>query len=371
MRLMSINTGIIGLAKSGKTTIFNALTGGKADTGSYTAEGTAPHIGIARVPDPRLKTLADMFQPKRTVPAEVKYIDIGASVRSLAEEKGIGGELLNQLSNADSLMNVVRAFADESTPHIEGSLDVDRDIAAMDMELAFSDLAIIERRLERIETSLKGAKPPERPALLREQETLNRFKAELEKETPIRKLSLTESEARTITNYQFLTAKPLMIVVNIGEEQLAEAASLEAELNSRHSSEKRRVMALCGKLEMELAQLDESAAAEFRADFGIRESGLDRVIRLSYEMLGLISFFTTASGEVKAWSIPDGTSALKAAGKIHTDMERGFIRAEVISYADLERCGNLAEARKKGLLRLEGKDYMVQDGDVITFLFNV
>ena len=368
---MSIDIGIIGLPKSGKTTIFNALTKGKADSGSHTSSGLAPHVGIAKIPEPRLNILAEMLHPNKVVTVEVRYIDIAASVKGLVQDKGIGGELLNQLSNADSLINAVRAFADESIPHVEGSLDIDRDITAMDLELIFSDLAIIERRLERVATSLKGAKPPERQGLLREQETLTKFKNELEKDVPVRELSLTPGEARIITNYQFLTAKPLLIAVNIGEEQLPQAASLEAELNSRHSREKCRVITLCGKLEMELAQLDNSAAQEFRTEFGIEESGLDRTVKLSYELLGLISFFTIASNEVRAWSIQSGTTALKAAGKIHTDMERGFIRAEVISYNDLVKCGSLSEARKKGLLRLEGKDYIVQEGDVITFLFNV
>jgi len=368
---MSIDVGIIGPGKSGKTTIFNALTAGRADTGGFVSDGLAAHIGVAKVPEPRLKTLANMLQPKRVVPAEVRYIDVGASVKSLATGKGIGGELLNQLGNADALISVVRAFTDESILHPEGSLDVERDIATMNMELVFSDLAIIERRLERIETSLKGAKPPERQAILHEQETLMQFKGELEKDIPIRALSLAVGDARLFAGYQFLSAKPLLIVVNIGEEQLPKAADLEADLNSRHAQEKSRIIALCGKLEMELGQLDEAAAAEFRADFGLAESGLDRVIKQSYELLGLVSFFSTASGEVKAWSIPHGTSAVKAAGKIHSDMERGFIRAEVTGFNDLVRCGSLAEARKQGRLRLEGKDYIVQDGDVITFLFNV
>jgi len=368
---MSVNIGIIGLAKSGRTTIFNALTKGKADTRSYTQEGSAPHIGIAKVPEPRLKILADMLHPKRIVPAEVTYIDIGASVKGLVKDTTVGGEFLTQLSNVDALINVVRAFTDESIPHIEGSLDIERDIATMNLELAFSDLAITERRLERIETSLKGAKQPERQGLLHEQEMIMKIKADLEKEVPIRELSLTTDEARTIANYQFLTAKPLLIVVNIGEDQLPQAVSLEAELNSHYSQPKCRVITLCGELEMELAQLDNSAAEELRTEFGLKEFGLDRIIKLSYELLGLISFFTTASAEVKAWSIQSGTNAHKAAGKIHTDMERGFIRAEVISYDDLMKCGNLSEARKKGLLRLEGKNYTVQDGDVITFLFNV
>ena len=368
---MSIDVGIIGPGKSGKTTIFNALIGGTAGTGSHAVDGMAAHIGVAKVPEPRLTTLADMLQPKRVVPAEVRYIDVGASLKSLVTGKGIGGELLNHLSNADALINVVRAFPDDSVPHPEGNLDVERDIATMNLELIFSDLAIIERRLERIEESLKGAKPPERQTILHEQETMLRFKSELEKDIPIRSLSLAPADARMLAGFQFLTAKPLLIVVNIGEEQLPEATELESGLNSRQAQEKSRIIALCGKLEMEFGQLDEPAAAEFRADFGLTESGLDRAIKESYELLGLVSFFSTAHGEVKAWSVPSGTSAVKAAGKIHSDMERGFIRAEVISFTDLVRCGSLAEGRKQGLLRLEGKEYVVHDGDVITFLFNV
>ena len=368
---MSVNIGIIGLARSGRTTIFNALTKGKADTRSYIQEGLAPHIGITKVPEPRLKILADMLHPNRIVPAEVTYIDIGASVKGLVKDKTVSGQFLTQLSNVDALINVARAFTDESIPHIEGSLDIERDIATMNLELAFSDLAIIERRLERIEISLKAAKQPERQSLLHEQEMVMKVKADLEKDVPIRELSLTADEARAMANYQFLTAKPLLIVVNIGEEQLSQAGALEAELSSHYSRPKCGIITLCGKLEMELAQLENSTAEELRAEFGLMEAGLDRVIKLSYELLGLISFFTTVSGEVKAWSIQSGTNAVKAAGKIHSDMERGFIRAEVISYDDLVKCGSLSEARKKGLLRLEGKNYIVQDGDVITFLFNV
>ena len=357
---MSIDIGIIGLAKSGRTTIFNALAKGKADTKS-----PVPHIGIAKVPEPRLKILADMLHPKRVVPAEVSYIDIGASV------KATGSQILNQLSNADALLNIARAFTDDSIPHVEGSIDVDRDIATNNLELAVYDSGIISQRLEKIETSLKGAKPTERLGLLHEQELLTRLRTELEKETPIRELRLTSDEVKTIANYQFLTAKPLLIAVNIGEGQIPQAASLEAQLNSRYSRAKSGVITLCGKLEMELTQLDDDAARSFRAEFGLAESGLDRVIKLSYELLGLISFFTIVSGEIKAWSIQKGTTAIKAAGKIHSDMERGFIRAEVTSYDDLVKCGSLSETQKKGALRLEGKSYIVQDGDVITFLFNI
>jgi len=363
---MTIDIGIIGLAKSGKTTVFNALTRGKADTRSL-----APHIGVAKVPEPRLQVLADMLHPKKVVPAEVSYTDIGASVKDLGGGKGVGGQILNQLSDADALINVVRTFADESIPHIEGSLNVDRDIATTNLELTLHDLGIISRRLERTGTSLKAAKPAERQALQREQKLLTRLKAALEKEVAIREIGVSADEARLMAHYQFLTAKPRLIVVNIGEEQIAQADSMQEELNARYARAGSKVITLCGELEMELTQLDDEAAQAFRAEYCLPEFGLDHVVKLSYELLGLISFFTTVSDEMKAWSIPRGTPALKAAGKIHSDMERGFIRAEVISYDDLMKCGTMAEAHKKGRLRLEGKGYTVQDGDVITFLFNV
>jgi GTP-binding protein YchF len=367
---VSFDIGIIGLAKSGRTTVFNALTRGTVDTGTYTAE-TAAHIGVAKVPEPRLKVLADMLRPKTVTPVSVTYVDIGASVKDLAKDKGIGGKLLTQLTEVDALTNVVRAFKDDSTPHPEGSLYIERDIANMNLELAFSDLALLERRLGRLEVSLKGAKPPERPGLLREQELLVKLKSELEKDIPIRELNLSPDETRILAGYQFLTAKPLLIAANIGEDQIQQVESIEATLNTRYSRPKCRALALCGKLEMELAQLNDTEAQELRTGYGIKESGADRIIKLSYELLGLISFFTVVSAEVRAWSIPRGTDAVRAAGKIHSDMERGFIRAEVVRFDDLVKSGNLAEARKRGLLRLEGKSYTVQDGDVITFLFNV
>jgi GTP-binding protein YchF len=368
---MSINIGIIGLPQSGKTTVFNALTGGTADTVTHSTEGLSPHIGIAKVPEPRLKVLDELIHPKKLVLAEAKYIDIGASVKTLVQDKGIGGELLNQLSAVDTLICVIRAFTDESIPHPEGSLDVGRDIDTLNMELVFSDLAIMERRLEKIENSLKGAKPPERQSLLQEKEIFIKLKTELENDKPIRGLSLEPAMARVITHYQFLTAKPLLIAVNIGEEQLPEAASLEAELTRQFSGEKCRVITICGKLEAELAQMEEDEAREFRTDFGLEESGLERTIRMSYELSNLITFFTAASNEARAWSITRGTTAVKTAGKIHTDMEKGFIRAESISFDDFVKCGSFTEAKKRGMLRLEGKEYVIQDGDIVTFLFNV
>jgi GTP-binding protein YchF len=358
---------IIGLPMSGKTTIFNALTKGKASVATYSPT-LAPNIGVAKVSDSRLSALEGIFQPKKTVPAEVSYIDVAGSIKGFGKE-GAGGELLNYLTTADALLQVVRAFEDNQLPHPEGSIEPKRDIASLDLELAISDLAIVERRLDKLEASLKAAKAAERESYLKEQSLLQRINTELEKDVPIRLQGLTKEELKALANYQFLTAKPMLVVLNIGEEQIREAFQLEAEISSLYPQF--AVVALCGKLEMELGQLSDVEAREFREAMGLNKPALDRVIDLSYSLLGLIFFFTTVSSELKAWTIPDGTPAPKAAGKIHSDMERGFIRAEVISYEDLENCGNIAEARKRGLLRTEGKDYMIQDGDVVTFLFNI
>jgi GTP-binding protein YchF len=264
---------------------------------------------------------------------------------------------------------VVRAFEDDKVPHPEGSMEPKRDIAALDLELAISDLAIMERRLEKLETSLKAAKATDREPYLKEQVLLRKVKTGLEQDIPIRLQSLAKEELKMLSNYQFLTAKPMLAVLNIGEGQISQAPQLESEISSLYPQF--AVVALCGKLEMELAQLSDVEAKEFREAMGLSKPALDRVIDLSYSLLGLISFFTTVSAELKAWTIPAETLAPKAAGKIHSDMEKGFIRAEVISYGELENCGNLAEARKRGLLRTEGKNYIIQDGDVVTFLFNV
>jgi GTP-binding protein YchF len=367
---MSISIGILGLSQSGKTTVFNALTGGRADTITH-ATGVSQHIGVAHVPEPRLKVLAELLHPPKVVFAEARFIDIGASVKNLAMDKGLGGQLLNQISAVDSLICVIRAFKDESIPHPQGSLDIKRDIEALNLELVFSDLAILERRLEKLEVTLKAAKPGERPPILQEKDILLSFKAELEKDKALRNLPMDEHAARLVANYQLLTAKPMFIVVNIGEDQLAQSATLEADLNKQFADAKCKVVTFCGKLEMELAQLEEKAAQDFRQEYGLKESGLERTVKTSYELADLVTFFTIASNDVRAWSIKKGTHAQKAAGKIHTDMEKGFIRAECIGFDELVKCGSIAEAKKKGILRLEGKEYIVKDGDVITFLFNV
>jgi hypothetical protein len=324
---------------------------------------------VTKVPDPRLATLENIFHPRKTIPAELSYVDIAGSPKAIGSHGEIGGELLNYLTTADAFLQVVRAFADEKLPHPEGSIDPKRDVADLDLELAFSDLTIIERRLERLRASLKGAKASERELHLKEQLLLQKVKGELEKGIPIRQQGLNTNELKMLSNYQFLTAKPMLLVINIGEEQLPQATRLEEEMKSAYPQF--AAVALCGKLEMELSQLSDSEAKEFRDAMGLTTAALDRVIETSYQLLGLISFFTIASAELKAWTIPHDTIAPRAAGKVHSDMERGFIRAEVVSYSDLQRCGNLAEARKKGLLRIEGKNYIIQDGDIVTFLFNI
>ena len=362
---------IIGLPKSGKTTVFNALTKAKAQTAAYASTTLAPNIGVCKVPEPRLQSLRKIFQPKKITPSEVKYVDIAGANKGFGKGEGIGGQFLNYLSNADALLQVVRLFEDENVPHIDNSIDPKRDISTMDLELIFSDLAIIERRLERLEVSLKSAEPSERDLSLKEKALLQKVKSGLNKDIPTWQQGLTTEEMRNLSNYQFLTAKPMLVVINIGEDQLTQAYSIEAELRSVYPHRQFEVAALCGEFEMELAELSNGEAEEFRTAMGLTEPALDRIIRLSYQLLGLTSFFTTVSAELKAWTVPNGATALKASGKIHSDIERGFIRAEVVSFDNLDRCGSLAEARRQGLLRLEGKSYIVQDGDVITFLFNI
>ena len=359
---------IIGLPKSGKTTIFNALTMGNAEVAAYSSSLTT-NIGVAKVPDVRVTDLESIYHPKKTTFAEVNYTDVAGSPKTLGTGKEAGGELLNYLTTADALTQVVRVFPDEDIPHPEGSVDPERDMATLDLELVLSDMAIIERKLKKLELTLKRAKTSEREEYLKEQSLLQNIQRKLEQETPIREQGLSQRELRSLSNYQFLTAKPMLIILNIGENQIAQAENMESQVTSTHP--KFTVVAIPGKLEMELEQLNEDEAKEFRESIGLGTPALNRIITTSYYSLGLISFFTTGPDEVKAWTVNKGTTAPQAAGKIHSDIERGFIRAEVISYDDLKSCGNLAEARKRGTLRKEGREYIVHDGDIINFLFHV
>jgi len=363
--------GIIGLPRSGKTTVFNALSRGEAQTGAYSSPALTPNIGVVKVPDARLDKLNEMYRPRRKVPAEVTYIDIAMPAKEFGKSEGLSSQFLGYLGNVDALLHVVRVFENESIPHDEGSIDPERDISAMYLELAFSDLAIIERRLDKLKASLKAAKSQERDSISREQALLEKIKSGLENDIPVREQILSEQEIKEITHFQFLTSKPMLLLLNIGEAQLLQTGDMEKRFGAGFRKAGSEVVVLCGQIEMELSQLSDDEAQDFRSSMSIGESGLSRLIRISYALLGLISFFTVGSDEVRAWTIRSNTIAQKAAGKIHTDLERGFIRAEVIGYDNLVGCGSMAEARKKGVLRLEGKEYIVQDGDVMTILFNV
>ncbi len=365
-----MDVGIIGLAQAGKTTVFNAVTRGKAQTGFGAAH--EPNVGVVKVPDPRLDTLAAMFKPKKVTPAEIRYVDFPPAGAHFGKGEGPGGAFLNEVRRVDALIHVVRAFHDPAVPHPEGSIDPARDIATLELELAFADLAVIERRLERLEAELRSLRAGERGAGERERALLTRLKAALEAERPLRALDLSDEEERLIAGFRFLTRKPMLILLNLGEEDIARREAFEAEYRARFSGPRTDVAALCGKLEMELLELSAEEAAEYRRHLGLcDETGLNRAIRLSYRLMGLISFFTVGPDECRAWTVEAGATAPRAAGKIHSDMERGFIRAEVIRFADLVAAGSEAEAKRRGLVRTEGKGYIVQDGDVLHILFNV
>ncbi len=362
--------GIVGLARSGKTTVFNAVTRGTAQVGAYSSS-TQPNVGVVNVPDERVDRLAAMYHPKKKTYATIQYVDFPAAGESFGKGEGPAGKFINELARMDALIHVVRAFEDETVPHPEVTIDAARDAATMDLELAFADLSIIEKRLQRLETEMRSIKAGERDALQRTKDVLTRLKAGLEAETPIREQPMSDEDWKSLEGSQFLTALPLLVIVNIGERDLARRGELEAECRRAQQRTGREAAVFCGKFEMELNDLSDEEAAEFRASAGVTESGMAGAIRLSYELLGLISFLTAGPDECRAWTVARGSTAPEAAGKIHSDLRRGFIRAEVIRFADLMACGSEAEARKRGLLRTEGKQYIVQDGDILNILFNV
>ncbi|MGC8779985.1 MAG: redox-regulated ATPase YchF [Anaerolineae bacterium] len=358
---------IIGLPNSTKTTIFNALTRGNRETSAFSTGQFEVHTAIVDVPDPRVDRLAAMFRPRKTTYAKVTYADIAGLAKGVSEG-GLSGPLLNTLSQSDALLHVVRAFEDPDVPHIEGSVDPRRDIAIIDTELLLSDLIIVERRIERLEAQpKKGGDKQMRAANEAELALMQRLHAQLDAGQPLRDLDLTPAELKALRNYGLLTLKPLLIVLNVGDQSADCALDDLADYQHRHTS----IACLQGRLEMELAQLPPEEVDEFLAEYKITELGLNRVIRLSYDLLGLHSFFTVGEDEVRAWTIPVGATAVEAAGVIHSDLARGFIRAEVISYDDLIAAGSLAAARQRGLMRLEGKEYVVQNGDVLNIRFNV
>lgn len=363
---------ILGLPQAGKTTVFNALTGAEAETGSFGATGE-PNLATVKVPDARLDVLTEMFQPQRRVPADVQYLDVAGIDKGIAE-KGMSGALLNNLSQADALLLVVRAFENPDVPHPQERVDALRDIETIQLELLFADLSRVENRLQRIASQVSKLRGPEREATEREQTLMARLKETLEAETPVREVlgDLNADELKLMRGFGFLTAKPLLILLNLGEEQLgAEGERLLVAARERFDRPGVAIDALAGQIEMEIGRLDPEDAQVFMTDLGIAESSRDRVIRRSFDLLGLIPFFTVGPDECRAWTIRKGTAAVEAAGAIHSDIQRGFIRAEIVSYDDLIETGGMAEAKKAGKFRREGKEYVFQDGDVVHFLFNV
>jgi len=354
-----LRIGIVGLPLTGKTTLFQILTHAHGGMGSGKQEA---HVGVVRVPDARLDRLSALFKPQKTVYANIEYMDMPGSVIDLART-GVQSQALREL---DALVHVVRAFEDAAIPVEGGSVDPKRDIENVELELILSDLAVVEKRLERLGKDIKKQKSP---ALEKEFEVLERCRAALEKQKPLREMELTAEESKVIRGFTFLSLKPMLYVLNLGEgdaaranvaEQFAAQAGLKQRLHTA-------VSAICGKVEAELAELSESDAAEFLSSYGLKESAISRLIHASYQLLGLISFFTVGEDECRAWTIRAGSTALEAAGEIHTDIQHGFIRAEVIKHDDLMAVGSFAEARNRALLRLEGKEYVVHDGEIVHF----
>jgi GTP-binding protein YchF len=362
---------IVGLAGSGKTTVFNTLTRGHAETGGY--GGVTLNVGVVKVPDARLDRLAEIFKPKKVVQADVTYVDLPAPPASSEGRVGteeLPADHLARLRDSDALLHVVRAFEDPANPHPAGSVDPARDLEQLDLEFLLADLAMAERRLERLKGSGKHGTQAEREAAEREEVVVRRIHAGLEAGTPIRDLGLDADESKAIRGFRFLSEKPVLVLLNVGEGDIAREAELVASVAAGYDHQHAMIDALSAKIEMELGELEADEAAVFMEELGLAESSLGRVIGLSYRLLGLISFLTAGPDEVRAWPIPDGSSAVDAAGAIHSDLAKGFIRAETVGYDDLVTLGSTAEARKAGRRRSEGKTYKVRDGDVLEILFS-
>ena len=362
---------IVGLAGCGKTTVFNTLTRGHAETGGY--GGLQLNVGVVKVPDDRLERLAAVFKPRKIVHADVTYVDLPAPPASSEGHVGteeLPAEHLARLREADALIHVVRAWDDAAHPHPAGSVDAARDLEQLDLEFILADLAMVDRRLERLGSTGRHGTPAEREANEREEAVLARLKPGLEAGRPIRDEDLDPDDEKLLRGFRFLTQKPALVLLNVGEGDIAAAPALVDRIASAYQHRHVMVDSLSAKIEMELGELEPDEAAVFMEELGIGESGLDRVIALSYRLVGLISFLTAGPDEVRAWPVPDGSNAVDAAGAIHTDLARGFIRAETIGYEELLEAGSMAEAKRHGRVRSEGKTYRVRDGDVIEILFS-
>ena len=358
-----LRAALIGFGQTGKTTLFQLMTSAREPSRASHGKAEAT-IGISKVPDERLDRLTAMYNPKKRVPATIEFADLAMPVQAGAAQALVD---VAAYKNADALVHVVRAFNDPTVPHPSGSVHPSRDAQAMEDELILADLGLTERRLERVDKDLKKGKSPE---LEREKAVLTQCRAALEEGRPLRSLNLQGDDLRRLRGFQFLSAKPLLIVLNVDEANVADdthTAAGAAGLTQFLSRAATGAVAVCAKIELEIAQLEPADAAAFLADLGLKESGLDRVIRASYELLGYISFFTVGEDECRAWSIPRHLTAPAAAGEIHSDIQRGFIRAEVVSYDALITRGSMAACRDHGEVRLEGKEYIVVDGDIINF----
>ena len=362
--------GIVGLPNVGKSTLFNSLTKAGAESANYPFCTIDPNVGIVTVPDERLNVLGEMYQTKKIIPAAIEFVDIAGLVKGASKGEGLGNQFLANIREVDAIVHVVRCFEDSNIVHVDGSINPLRDIETINLELIFSDLEILERRIAK---TIKMSRNDKTAA--KELEFLNRVKDHLE-ENKLAKTFQTdnEDEEAWLAEYNLLTVKPVIFAANVSEDDLPDdGASNEGVRAVREyaGQEDCRVFVVCAQIEQEIAELDDEEKKMFLEDLGLEESGLEKLIKASYSLLGLISYLTAGEPEVRAWTIKKGTKAPQAAGKIHSDFERGFIRAEIVSYSDLMACGTHAAAKEKGLVRLEGKEYVVQDGDIILFRFNV
>ena len=365
--MSSLEVGIVGLPNVGKSTLFNAITKAGAEAANYPFCTIEPNVGVVAVPDSRLEVLTKLYNSKKTTPASVRFVDIAGLVKGASKGEGLGNKFLEHIRQVDAIAHVVRCFEDENITHVADTINPLRDVETIQTELCLADLDVVDKRLAKVAKLLKsGSKEAKLEA-----EILERIKNTLDAAKPARALNLTEDELLMIRDANLLTLKPTLYIANVAEDELTSENSYVKSVRELAAQEKAQVVVICAKVESEIAELDADEAAEFLADLGLESSGLNRLIHAAFDLLGLMTFLTAGQDECRAWTIKKGTPAVKAAGKIHSDIERGFIRAEIVNYDDLIKLGSINAARDKGLVRLEGKDYIMQDGDVTYFRFNV